>query len=61
MPEDKRKLCVWVPADLYGNVINAGYTSPTSAVTKGFEGLLEDNECQQETSSIIVNYTNLLA
>ena len=61
MPEDKRKLCVWVPDNLYSNVVNAGYTSPTSAVIQGFERLLGDNKCQQETSTIMANYTNLLA
>ena len=43
------------------NIVNAGYTSPTSAVIKGLEKLLEDNECQQEASTIMANYTNLLA
>ena len=61
MSEDKRKLCIWVPAELYSNIVNAGYTSPTTAVIKGLEKLLEDTECQQETSNIMANYTNLLA
>lgn len=37
MPDDKRKLCVWVPDDLYKNVVKAGYNGPTDAVTKGFK------------------------
>jgi len=60
MPDNKRKLCVWVPDNLYSNVVNAGYVSPTSAVIQGFERLLADDTCQQETSTIIANYTNLL-
>ncbi len=61
MSEGKRKLCIWVPAELYGNIVNAGYTSPTIAVIKGLEKLLEKNECQQKASNIMADYTNLLA
>ena len=61
MSEDKRKLCIWVPAELYGNIVTAGYTSPTIAVIKGLEKLLENDECQQKASTIMADYTNLLA
>ncbi len=39
MQEKKRKISVWVPYDLYDNVLRAGYTSPTNAVIQGFEML----------------------
>jgi hypothetical protein len=41
MPAEKRKISVWVPADLYDNVLQAGYTSPTQAVIKGFELIVQ--------------------
>jgi molecular chaperone GrpE (heat shock protein) len=44
MPEDKRKLCVWVPEGLYEDVIEAGYDGPTSAVTQGFKLLMLFNK-----------------
>lgn len=43
MQEDKRKLSIWVPASLYDRVLEAGYTSPTHAVIKGFEKLLQED------------------
>jgi hypothetical protein len=30
-------------------------------MVQGFERLLDDSECQNETSTIMANYTNLLA
>jgi seryl-tRNA synthetase len=39
MQEQKRKISVWVPYELYDNVLRAGYTSPTNAVIQGFEML----------------------
>ncbi|MCO5382657.1 MAG: hypothetical protein NHB15_11650 [Methanosarcina barkeri] len=41
MPEEKRKISVWVPAALYDSVLQAGYTSPTQAVIQGFEALVQ--------------------
>jgi regulator of replication initiation timing len=41
MPEEKRKISVWVPAILYDNVLQVGYTSPTHAVIQGFEMLIQ--------------------
>ena len=41
MPEEKRKISVWVPAALYDSVLQAGYTSPTQAVIHGFEMLVQ--------------------
>lgn len=37
MQENKRKLCVWVPEELYKEVLEAGYDKPTYAVTEGFK------------------------
>ncbi len=39
MQEQKRKISVWVPYELYDSVLHAGYTSPTNAVIQGFEML----------------------
>jgi TolA-binding protein len=39
MQEQKRKISVWVPSELYDSVLYAGYTSPTNAVIQGFEML----------------------
>jgi uncharacterized protein (DUF3084 family) len=39
MQEQKRKISVWVPSELYDNVLHAGYISPTNAVIQGFEML----------------------
>ena len=52
MPETKRKICVWVSTDMYYKVVEAGYDSPTVAVMKGFELLLEEAECRQYTSNL---------
>lgn len=41
MPEEKRKISVWMTAALCDNVLQAGYTSPTQAVVKGFEMLVQ--------------------
>jgi hypothetical protein len=41
MQEEKRKISVWVPAALYDNVLQVGYTSPTQAVIQGFEMLVQ--------------------
>lgn len=41
MPEEKRKISVWVPDALYDSVLQAGYTSPTQAVIQGFEALVQ--------------------
>ena len=48
MQEEKRKISVWVPAALYDNVLQVGYTSPTQAVIQGFEMLVQ---AQSEESS----------
>lgn len=39
MTDEKRKLCVWVPDNLYQDVMKAGYEGPTSAVTEGLKML----------------------
>ena len=51
MQEEKRKISVWVPAALYDNVLQAGYTSPTQAVIQGFEMLIQ---AQSEESSEVI-------
>jgi hypothetical protein len=50
MPKDKRKICVWVPDDLYNNVVKVGSVGPTSAVTKGLEALWTFDEWKQRTN-----------
>jgi tetratricopeptide (TPR) repeat protein len=58
MSENKRKICVWVPDDLYNNVIKVGFSGPTSAVIQGLELLWTEkqgelkfkNKWNQETS-----------
>ena len=52
MPETKRKICVWVSTDMYNNVVNAGYDSPTVAVIKGFELLLGEEERRMNAGEI---------
>jgi chromosome segregation ATPase len=52
MPETKRKICVWVPTDMYDNVVSAGYDSPTVAVLKGFELLLGEEECRKNAGKM---------
>lgn len=52
MPETKRKICVWVSTDMYDNVVNAGYDSPTVAVIKGFELLLGEEERRENAGEI---------
>jgi uncharacterized phage infection (PIP) family protein YhgE len=52
MPETKRKICVWVPTDMYDNVVTAGYDSPTVAVLKGFELLLGEEECRKNAGKM---------
>jgi hypothetical protein len=43
MPDDKKKISVWVPLDLLSMLEEIGYTSQTEAVLKGLERLvLED-------------------
>jgi seryl-tRNA synthetase len=51
MPETKRKICVWVSTDMYNNVVNAGYDSPTIAVTRGLELLIEEAEGRKDAGN----------
>ena len=51
MSDTKRKICVWVSNDMYNNVVNAGYDSPTVAVIKGFELLIGEAEHRQNTGN----------
>ena len=48
MQEQKRKISVWVPSELYDCVLHAGYISPTNAVFLGFKML---TRAQSEESS----------
>jgi uncharacterized protein (DUF3084 family) len=48
MQEQKRKISVWVPSELYDCVLHAGYISPTNAVIQGFKML---TRAQSEESS----------
>ena len=52
MSDTKRKICVWVSNDMYDNVVNAGYDSPTVAVIKGFELLIGEAEHRQNTGNL---------
>ena len=52
MSDTKRKICVWVSNDMYNNVVNAGYDSPTVAVIKGFELLIGEAEHRQNTGDL---------
>ena len=52
MSDTKRKICVWVSNDMYDNVVNAGYGSPTVAVIKGFELLIGEAEHRQNTGNL---------
>lgn len=51
MPETKRKICVWVSTDMYNNVVNAGYDSPTIAVTRGLELLIKEAEGRKDAGN----------
>ena len=45
MPEDHKdmkKVQCWIPIDTWDKIVSLGYNSPTIAVTKAFEKLLED-------------------
>lgn len=45
MPEDHKnmkKVQCWIPQDTWNKIVSLGYDSPTIAVTKAFEKLLED-------------------
>lgn len=45
-PEDHRsqkKIQCWIPLETWDQIVSLGYTSPTIAVTKAFEKLLEDH------------------
>ncbi len=45
MPEDHKdmkKVQCWIPLDTWDKLVSLGYNSPTTAVTKAFERLLED-------------------
>jgi len=45
MPEDHKdmkKVQCWIPLDTWDKIVSLGYNSPTIAVTKAFEKLLED-------------------
>ena len=45
MPEDHKdmkKVQCWIPLDTWDKIVSMGYNSPTIAVTKAFEKLLED-------------------
>jgi hypothetical protein len=44
-PEDhktQKKIQCWIPLETWDKIVSLGYTSPTIAVTKAFEKLLED-------------------
>jgi len=38
----QKKIQCWIPLDTWDKIVSMGYTSPTIAVTKAFEKLLED-------------------
>lgn len=45
-PEDhksQKKIQCWIPLETWDKIVSLGYTSPTIAVTKAFEKLLEDH------------------
>lgn len=45
MPEDHKnmkKVQCWIPLDTWDKIVSLGYDSPTIAVTKAFEKLLEN-------------------
>lgn len=48
----KRKICVWVSTDMYNNVVKAGYDSPTIAVTKGLELLIEEAKSRKDAGNL---------
>jgi soluble cytochrome b562 len=52
MPEKKKKICVWVSNDMYNDVVNAGYDSPTTAVLKGFELILGEEERRKNVGEL---------
>jgi hypothetical protein len=44
-PEDhknQKKIQCWIPLETWDKIVSLGYTSPTIAVTKAFEKLLDD-------------------
>ncbi|MGE5473730.1 MAG: hypothetical protein ACM3UU_05870 [Ignavibacteriales bacterium] len=52
-PEDhkkQKKIQCWIPLETWDKIVSSGYTSPTIAVNKAFEKLLEDPRENPHTS-----------
>jgi predicted RNase H-like nuclease (RuvC/YqgF family) len=55
-PEDhktQKKIQCWIPLDTWDKVVSLGYNSPTVAVTKAFEKLLEDHREDPLTNTLV--------
>jgi hypothetical protein len=40
--KSQKKIQAWIPLEMWDKIVSLGYTSPTVAVTKAFEKLIED-------------------
>jgi hypothetical protein len=41
--KSQKKIQAWIPLEMWDKIVSLGYNSPTIAVTKAFEKLLEDS------------------
>jgi hypothetical protein len=50
--KNMKKIQCWIPSDTWDKIVSLGYTSPTIAVTKAFEELLEDPQKDPHTNTL---------
>lgn len=52
MTDEKKRINAFVPTELYEQVMSKGYATITEAIIKGFERLLEDEQCTNTRDSV---------